>query len=152
MRSPQPGRHTGAVERRHEHRLRAWRQRRGHREQLRAAWPGWSGDWTPPTVVVVMGEWGGTGLWNRSPFEYRDWSADDYVLEPELLGVSARLAARLTDWNERFGDGTAAWRDEGWAIARDLQREFDARDLAVEVLVHGGRGEGTPVRDRPWRS
>ena len=43
------------------------------------SWPGWSMDWPPPTVVVVMAEAAGTALWNRSPD--RDPFADDYVLD-----------------------------------------------------------------------
>ncbi len=128
------------------------RSDRRHLERLRAAWPGWTEDWAPPTVVVVMGEWEGTGPWNRSPLGDRGRSADDYVLEPGTLGVSRRLAERLTGWNERYGGETAAWLEEGCAIARDLQREFDARDLAVEVLFHDDeRREELPVRDRPYR-
>ena len=121
-------------------------------------WPGWMMPWPPPTVIVVMAEWTDTCLWNRSP--NREPFADDYVLDPVTLGVSPALAQRLRSWNLKFAggdanhpvDNDAAWSDEGLALAQELQREFDARDLGVEVLYHGQQGKELPVRDRPRRA
>jgi hypothetical protein len=108
---------------------------------------GWMMPWPPPTVIVVMAEWTGTFLWNRSPD--RAVFADDYVLDPEVLGLTTRLAERLTSWNDRYGMGTinAAWWDEGWSLAQDLQHEFDRRGLEVEVLYHDFDGEERATRD-----
>ena len=121
-------------------------------------WPGWDEDWAPPTVIVVMAEWFGPVLWNRSPG--RQHGHADCGLEPDVLGVSTDLAHRLEVWNDRYGDreidapipDAEGWRVEGLRLAQELQREFDERGLAVEVLYRDedGRSEG-PVRDRPLR-
>lgn len=103
-------------------------------------------DWSPPTVIVVMAEWTDAFLWNRSPD--RDPFADDYVLDPETLGVSPGLTARLRAWNGRYPAGGAR-PEEGRALAYDLQAEFDRRQLNVEVLYHEEDGTERPVRERP---
>ncbi|TFV86544.1 hypothetical protein [Blastococcus sp. CT_GayMR16] len=110
-------------------------------------WQDWTMPWPPPTVIVVMAEWTGTFLWNRSPD--RAVFADDYVLDPEVLGLTIRLAERLTSWNDRYGTGTinAGWWDEGWSLAQDLQHEFDRRGLEVEVLYHDFDGQERSTRD-----
>jgi len=112
------------------------------------AWHGWAQPWPPPTVVVVMAEHGDAVLWNRSPVR-ATW-LDDYVLAPDVLGLSARLAERLRDWNDRYpaGSRSGTWVDEGWALAHDVQREFDARGLDVEVRYHDGDGSEPAVRGR----
>jgi hypothetical protein len=106
-------------------------------------------DRPPPTVVVVMAEVTGTFLWNRSPD--RDPFADDYVLDEEVLGVTPELAEQLSAWNARYGSGMISdvWWDEGWSSAGELQREFDRRDLGVEVLFHDVDGRERAVGD--WR-
>lgn len=117
------------------------------------AWPGWAMDWPPPTVVLVMAEAAGTALWNRSPD--RDPFADDYVLDAEVLGVTPELAEQLDAWNVRYdwnGNGNdPAWWDEGWLLARLLQREFDSRGLVVRVLFHDADGREPAVEDRRRR-
>jgi hypothetical protein len=118
-------------------------------------WHGWTMPWPPPTTIVVMAEVTDTFLWNRSPD--RDPFADDYVLHPEVLGVTTGLAERLTSWNDRYGVDMvdAAWWDEGWSLAHDLQREFARRGVDVEVLFHEVDGHERAVRDgrrRPRRS
>ncbi|MEI4273725.1 hypothetical protein TEK04_18550 [Klenkia sp. LSe6-5] len=45
----------------------------------------------------------------------------------------------------------AAWVDEGWTLAQDLQREFDARGLDVEVRYHDADGFEPAVRGRRQR-
>lgn len=99
-------------------------------------WPGWHQPWPPPTVVVVMGEHGGTGLWNRSPES--EVQVGIGALDPTVLRLSGRLLARLTAWNDRFGaHGTSAtWADEGRTLAQDVQRELDARGVVVEVRYY----------------
>ena len=108
-------------------------------------------EWPPPTVVVVMAEAAGTALWNRSPG--RDPFAESYVLDAEVLGVAPELAAQLEAWNGRSDwDGNdPAWWDEGWTLARQLQREFDRRGLSVEVLFHDVDGREPAVGDRRRR-
>ncbi len=103
----------------------------------------------PPTVVVLMAEWTDAYLWNPSP--RHDPFADDYLLDPEVLGVSPRLIERMSAWNSRFGVDapTAAWWDEGLTLAQHLQREFDSRELTVEVLYHDRDGQELSVRSRP---
>jgi hypothetical protein len=120
-------------------------------------WLGWTKPWRPPRVIVVMAEWTDAFLWNRSPD--REPFADDYVLDPVTLEISPGLTQRLRSWNARFGgdandpvENDEAWWDEGLALAQELQREFDGRDLAVEVLYHGRQGQELPVRDRPRRA
>jgi hypothetical protein len=112
-------------------------------------WHGWTMPWPPPTVVVVMAEWTDTFLWNRSP--NRAQFAADYVLDPEVLGVSPRLTERLRAWNDRYHVDAAktSWVEEGWALAHDLQREFDGRGLDVEVRYHDRDGEERPVSGHP---
>ena len=94
-----------------------------------------------------MAEHVGRFLWNGSPAANRN-PGDDYALDPEVLGVSAELTGRLADWNDRYPlDSTPSpgWVREGRALARQLQREFDARDLSVLVLFH----EDGHHRERP---
>jgi hypothetical protein len=112
-------------------------------------WQGWTMPWPSPTVIVVMAEHTGTFLWNRSADPGRAPFADDYVLEPEVLGVTARLAERLVAWNDRYGRGliNAAWWAEGWSLAQELQHEFDRRGLDVEVLFHDVDGQERAIRD-----
>ena len=118
-------------------------------------WTGWTMPWRPPTVIVVMAEWTDVFLWNRSP--NRDPGADDYVLGPRLLGVSSSLAERLRAWNNRYGSDPESeqpvsvdWNREGLALAQELQREFDAREISVQVLYHDNLDEQErPVRDMP---
>ena len=107
--------------------------------------------WPPPTVVVVMAEWTDAFLWNRSP-DRAPW-ADDHVLDPDVLRISPRLTERLRAWNDRYsvGAATAAWIEEGWALAQDLQTEFDGRRLDVEVRYHDGDGEERLVSSHPRR-
>jgi hypothetical protein len=113
-----------------------------------------------PAVVSVMAEHGGTGLWDRSPEDYGD-------VDPEVLGISAGLAARLDDWVRRFEEHAgrwdwgppprdqeaaseaewAAWQREGLELAVDLQAELDALGLAIEVTYRED-GEERPVRQR----
>lgn len=113
-----------------------------------------------PTVVTVMAEHGGAFLWDRSP-------GAAGCLPPETLGVSAGLAARLRDWNERYEEHAArwnwdppppehaadderewaAWRREGLHLAHDLQHELDALGLGIEVQYHED-GDDRPVGDR----
>lgn len=114
-------------------------------------WPGWTAPWPPPTVIVVMAEWTDAFLWNRSPGRY-DFDAE-YVLDPDILGLSPRLTERLRAWNDRYSvdAARASWIDEGWALAHDLQREFDRRGVDVEVLYHEGGDEERPVRGHPCR-
>jgi hypothetical protein len=99
-------------------------------------------------------------LWNRSP-EPAFLGADDYALDPDVLGVSPRLTKLLTAWNDRFNVGSpdspgaqgpsSAWEREGWLLAQDLQREFDGRGLDVEVTYQMPDGGAPPVRGRPYR-
>ena len=97
-----------------------------------------------------MAEVTGTFLWNRSPD--RDPFADDYVLDEEVFGVTPELAEQLSSWNARYGSGMVsdAWWDEGWSLARLLQREFDRRGLGVQVRFHDvdGREPAVEVRSR----
>jgi hypothetical protein len=118
-----------------------------------AGWQGWTMPWPPPTVVAVMAEWTDVFLWNRSPAPDRALWADDYVLDPEVLGVSPRLTERLRAWNDRYSVDAAksAWVEEGWALAHDLQRESDGRGLAVEVRYHDSDGQERPVSGHPRR-
>ena len=111
-------------------------------------WTGWIQPWPPPSVVVVMAEHGDVVLWNRSPG--RDPWRDSYTLDPQVLGVSAPLTDRLRRWNERYGihEMPATWVDEGWMLAHDVQREFDARGLDVEVRYHDADGSEPAVRGR----
>lgn len=122
------------------------------------SWPGWDEDWLPPTVIVVMAEWNSFVLWNRSPG--REPGHDDYELDPSILGVSTDLAQRLEAWNTAYADremdallpNAEGWWLEGLRLAQELQREFDERGLAVEVLYHEEEGRSErPVRDRPLR-
>ncbi|SCX44349.1 hypothetical protein SAMN03159343_1401 [Klenkia marina] len=112
------------------------------------AWHGWTEPWPPPTVVVLMAEHADVVLWNRSPVR-SPWH-DSYTLDPRVLRLSDRLTARLFDWNDRYGaHGTSrTWIDEGWALAHDVQPEFDARGLDVEVRYHDGDGSEPAVRGR----
>ena len=121
-----------------------------------AGWPGWHMPWPPPTVVVVMAEWSATCLWNRSPSHERNVGWDDYVLEPEVLGVSRELTDRLEAWNARPGPpeewrAPDAWNREGLVLAQALQREFDARGITVEVWYHDNNDawEGRALDRRP---
>jgi hypothetical protein len=102
--------------------------------------------WPPPTVVVVMAEWTDAFLWNRSP--NRAQCADDYVLDPDVLGVSPRLTERLRAWNDRYhlDGGTTSWVEEGWTLAHDLQLEFEGRGLDVDVRYHDRDGVERSVR------
>ena len=116
-------------------------------------WPGWHMPWAPPTVIVVMAEWSDSCLWNRSPAHERNSNWDDSMLEPEVLGVSPELAKRLEAWNDRLGapeswSAPASWNRDGLVLAQALQREFDARGIAVEVLYHDNKDN----RERPVRS
>lgn len=118
-------------------------------------WPGWHMPWAPPTVIVVMAEWSASCLWNRSPAHERDRGWDDYMLEPEVLGVSPELAERLEAWNGGLGhsdswSAPAFWNRDGLVLAQALQREFDGRGIAVEVLYHDNKaGRERPVRNLP---
>ncbi len=120
-----------------------------------AGWPGWAMPWPPPTVIVVMAEWSASCLWNRTPAHERNRNWDDYMLEPEVLGVSPELAERLEAWNERPGDpeswsAPASWNRDGLVLAQALQREFDARGISVEILYHDNKdGRERPVRNLP---
>lgn len=113
---------------------------------LDGAWPGWGMTWPPPSVVLVMAECGGTTLWNRSPARH-PW-ADDYVLDPTVLGLSEALARRLGQWNEPLwaGRDIAAWVEEGGTLAHHVQRDFDSRGLDVEVRYHDRGGDEPAVR------
>lgn len=120
------------------------------------AWPKWNMPWRPPTVIVVMAEWTDVFLWNRSPV--RDPFAGDYVLDPDVLGVSSSLTERLRAWNDRYGgqasesrEGTfVTWNREGLALAQELQREFDAREVSVQIVYHDNLDQKErPVRDVP---
>jgi hypothetical protein len=117
-----------------------------------AGWPGWHMPWPPPTVIQVMAEWGGTCLWNRSPAHERDRDWDDYMLEPEILGVSRELADRLEAWNARPGppeewQAPASWNREGLVLAQTLQREFDSRSITVEVWYRDNDARVVPALD-----
>lgn len=120
-----------------------------------AGWPGWTMPWPPPTVIVVAAEWSAGCLWNGPPREDRDLNCDDYVLEPEVLGLSPSLTKRLEVWNDGIGhpekwSAPASWNREGLVLAQALQREFDARGISVEVLYHDNNvGGHRPVRDMP---
>lgn len=118
-----------------------------------AGWPDWAMPWPPPTVIVVMAEWSASCLWNRSPAHERGGNWDDYVLEPEVLGVSSDLAERLEAWNDQLGDpeswsAPASWNRDGLVLEQALQREFDARGISVEVLYHDNKD----ARERPVRN
>jgi hypothetical protein len=113
-----------------------------------------------PTVVLVMAEHGGAFLWDRSP-------GGVGCVEPQTLGISAELTARLTGWNERYqehaarwnwgppppGDRAdderewAGWRREGLDLAYALQHELDALGHGIEVRYHEDGG-ARPVAER----
>jgi hypothetical protein len=73
------------------------------------------------------------------------------------LGVSAKLVQRLQAWNERFNgialtgfeftsvDGERSWRQEGLALAFELQNELPDIEISYAEdtdsrLVHDRRG------------
>lgn len=101
-----------------------------------------------PTVVVVMAEYGGVFLWNRSPGPacFRG----SFVLNPVELGASPELIERLAAWNDEWEEmaysnvGFAspeverAWVQRGWELARELQDQLP--DIQV-LYHHDPRGE-----------
>ncbi|SDF89879.1 hypothetical protein [Klenkia brasiliensis] len=110
------------------------------------AWLGWTQPWPPPSVVVVMADHGDVYLWNRSPG--RDPWCNSYTLAPKVLGISPGLTGRLRAWKGRYGlhEMPAAWIDEGWTPAHDLQEQFDARGLDVAVRHHDADASEPAVR------
>lgn len=105
-----------------------------------------------PTVVVLMAEYGGVFLWNRSP---DPWLRAPNTPDPVGLGVSPGLVDRLAAWNDEWEEmaysnvGFAspeirrAWVQKGWALACELQDQLP--DIQV-LYHHDPRGEW-PVRD-----
>jgi hypothetical protein len=60
----------------------------------------------------------------------------------------------LRAWNDHYGADLetvpVAWNREGLALAQELQKEFDARGISVEVLYHDNLDEQErPVRHLP---
>ena len=113
-----------------------------------------------PTVVEVMAEHTDAYLWNRSPDRQPD---DDYVVDPATLGVSPALLARLDAWNtdwsrdalglgslENRPAGGQGWKREGLDLAYQLQAEFDALGLDIDVL-YAHDDDRRPLRDRRGR-
>jgi len=113
-----------------------------------------------PTVVLLMAEHAGAFLWDRSPGGLG-------LIEPEALGISAELTARLTDWNERYEAHAARWNwgspppelradderewaqwtREGLHLAFALQHELAALGHRIEVRYHED-GDPRPVAER----
>jgi hypothetical protein len=104
-----------------------------------------------PTALVLMAEYGGVFLWNRSP----DPSGPGfYILDPVELGVSSALVERMAAWNDEWEEmaysnvGFAspeveqAWVRRGWELAHELQDQLP--DIQV-LYHHDPRGE-RPVR------
>jgi hypothetical protein len=112
-----------------------------------------------PTVVELMAEHSDVFLWNRSP--HQD-PLEDYVVDPAGLGVSSTLVERLDRWNDEWGrralglgalEGSASgtdWQREGLRLAYQLQAEFDALGLDIDVRYFHD-DDPRPLRERRGR-
>ena len=107
----------------------------------------------PLTAILLMADWGGACLWNRSPT--RDETGADDRLDQEDLGLPAELVERIGQWCRDFGSERMdrQWWNTGWTIANDLQRDFERRGLDIQVSYSDWDGRVVPVgaRRRPPR-
>ena len=100
-----------------------------------------------PTRLLLMSETEvDLPIWDRSP-------TTTASLDPEELGISSGLAARLREWNQRWQfdperpqgwsrDQLERLRRTGLRLARQLQEEL----IDVEILVYD-RGREVPIRE-----